>query len=44
MLNVIVALGLKGNLWANRKIKNNCDNKAIVDLLQSGYARNGHLC
>ena len=39
MLNVVVALKVWGQCWANKRIKIHCDNKAVVDILAYGRAR-----
>ena len=36
MLNVVVALKLWGQHWANKCVKLFCDNQAVVDVLASG--------
>ena len=41
MLNVIVALKLWNQVWTYHRIKINCNNRAVVDVLHSGYARDG---
>ena len=43
MLNVILAFKVWGSCWANQKIQINCDNMAVVEVLQSGYARDTYL-
>ena len=39
MVNVVVALKVLGQFWANKRIKIHCDNKAVVDILSHGRAR-----
>ena len=39
MVNVVVALKIWGQCWANKRIKIHCDNKAVVDILTYGRAR-----
>ena len=39
MLNVVVAFKVWGYLWANHRIQIHCDNMAVVEVLQHGYAR-----
>ena len=39
MINVMVALKLWGQAWANKNIKINCDNQAVVEVLTTGRAR-----
>ena len=39
MVNVVVALKIWGQCWANKRIKIYCDNKAVVDILTYGRAR-----
>ena len=39
MLNVVVAFKIWGHLWANHRIQIYCDNMAVVEVLQHGYAR-----
>ena len=39
MVNVVVALKVWGQCWANKRIKIHCDNKAVVDILSHGRAR-----
>ena len=39
MINVMVALKICGQAWANKKIKINCDNQAVVEVLTTGRAR-----
>ena len=43
MINVIVALKLWGHVWANHKVHICCDNLAVVDVLNSGRARDSVL-
>ena len=43
MLNVVVAFKVWGSSWANQKIQINCDNMAVVEVLQNGYARDSYL-
>ena len=39
MINVVVAFKVWGQCWANKRIKIHCDNKAVVDILTYGRAR-----
>ena len=39
MVNVVVALNIWGQCWANKRIKIHCDNKAMVDILTYGRAK-----
>ena len=39
MLNVVVAFKVWAYLWANHRIQIHCDNMAVVEVLQQGYAR-----
>ena len=39
IINVVVALKIWGQCWANKRIKIHCDNKAVVDILTYGRAR-----
>ena len=39
MVNVVVALKIWGQCWANKRIKIHCDNKAVVDILTYGRAK-----
>ena len=43
MLNVVVALKVWANIWANKRIKISCDNLAVVEILKSGKARDSFL-
>ena len=43
MLNVVVALKVWANIWANKIIKINCDNLAVVEILKSGKTRDPFL-
>ena len=43
MLNVVVAFKVWGSSWANKKIQINCDNMAVIEVLQNGYARDFYL-
>ena len=39
MINVVMSLKVWGQCWANKGIKIHCDNKAVVDILTYGRAR-----
>ena len=39
ILNIVVALKVWGQSWANKRIQIFCDNRAVVDTLNSGRAR-----
>ena len=39
ILNIVVALKVWGQAWANKSIEIRCDNLAVVDVLSSGKAR-----
>ena len=39
ILNIIVALKVWATHWANRRIRIHCDNMAVVEVLNSGRAR-----
>ena len=39
MLNILVALKLWAPLWSNKRILFECDNQAVVTVLQSGKTR-----
>ena len=39
MLNVVVSLKVRANIWASRGVKINCDNLAVVEVLRSGKAK-----
>ena len=43
MLNVVVALKVWANAWKNKKIQINCDNLAVVEVLNSGRTRDEFL-
>ena len=43
MLNIIVALKVWSNLWQNKMVEINCDNLAVVEVLNSGKARDPFL-
>ena len=43
MLNVVVALKVWANIWANKRVKINCDNLAVVEILKSGKTRHSFL-
>ena len=43
MLNVVVALKVWANIWANKRIKISCDNLAVVEILKSGKTRDPFL-
>ena len=43
MLNVVVALKVWANIWANKRIKISCDNLAVVEILKSGKTRDHFL-
>ena len=43
MLNVVVALKVWANIWANKRIKISCDNLAVVEILKSGKTRDAFL-
>ena len=43
MLNVVVALKVWATRWANKRIKINCDNLAVVEILKSGKTRDSFL-
>ena len=43
MVNVIETLKVWGQLWANKRVEICCDNKAVVDFLSFGKARNSVL-
>ena len=43
MLNIVVALKIWGSQWTSKKIVIRCDNKAVVDALSSGKARDVRL-
>ena len=43
ILNRIVAFKVWGYLWADHRIQINCDNMAVVEVLQHGYARDTFL-
>ena len=43
MVNMIVALKLWDPLWANKRIRIQCDHQAMVDVLSTGRARHGIL-
>ena len=39
MVNVVVALKVWGQQWANKCVRLYCDNQAVVEVLSSGKAR-----
>ena len=39
ILNVVVALKIWGQVWANKSIEIRCDNLAVVEILSLGEAR-----
>ena len=39
MLNVLVALKVRGHAWANKSIQILCDNIAVVEILSFGRAK-----
>ena len=39
MVNVVLALKVWGHWWANKRIEIRCDNRAVVDVLSFGRAR-----
>ena len=39
ILNIVVALKVWGENWANKRIQIFCDNRAVVDTLNSGRAK-----
>ena len=43
MLNVVVALKVWANIWANKRIKISFDNLAVVEILKSGKTRDAFL-
>ena len=43
MLNVVVALKVWGQCWANKRIQIYCDKRAVVDILRYGKARDAIL-
>ena len=43
MLNVVVALKVWSQLWANKKVKIFCDNQAIVEVLNTGKTKDPFL-
>ena len=43
MLNVIVALKVWANTWANKKIEIKCDSLAVVEVLTCGKTKKGFL-
>ena len=40
---MVVALKVWGQLWANKRVEICCDNRAVVDVLSSGKARDAVL-
>ena len=43
MINIMVALKIWGHIWANKKVKIHCDNLPVVEVLNSGRARDDTL-
>ena len=43
MLNVVVALKVWSQLWANKKVKIFCDNQAVVEVLNTGKTKDPFL-
>ena len=43
MINIMVALKIWGHIWANKKVCIHCDNLPVVEVLNSGYARDDTL-
>ena len=43
MLNVVVSLKVWANIWSNKRIKINCDNLALVEILKSDKTRDHFL-
>ena len=43
ILNIIVALKVWATYWANRRIRIHCNNMAVVEVLNSGKARDSTL-
>ena len=43
MVNVVVALKIWGHLWANKRVEICCDNRAVVDVLSFGRAKDSVL-
>ena len=44
LLNLFLAIRLWGPQWKNKRILLKCDNMAVVDVLNTGRSRDGHLC
>ena len=42
-LNVVVSLKVWANIWANKRVKINCDNLVVVEVLRSGKTRDTFL-
>ena len=43
ILNIVVALKVWGQAWEDKRIRIYCDNRAVVDTLNSGRARDAVL-
>ena len=43
ILNIVVALKVCAQYWANKRIKVHCDNMAVVEVLHNGRARDNIL-
>ena len=43
MINIMVALKIWGHIWANKKVRIHCDNLPVVEVLNSGRARDDTL-
>ena len=43
MLNIMVAFRIWGHLWKDEKIRVNCDNKSVVNVLNNGRSRDPFL-
>ena len=43
MLNVVVALKVWSQIWANKKVKMFCDNQAVVEVLNTGKTKDPFL-
>ena len=43
ILNIVVALKIWAQQWANKRIKLHCDNMAVVEVLRNGRARDNIL-
>ena len=43
MINIMVAIKIWGQIWANKKVRIHCDNLPVVEVLNSGRARDDTL-